>query len=187
MEASLAKSESKIRNLKTERIYAFDQTGKEISHSTRGTSTGTRLPKNYNYKDAILTHNHPGEGLSKNNIAGRIGRTFSGADISVAVQHNASEIRAITGTYTYSLKRPKEGWGIKTRNKALYVAQLIKTKKVSYYYEYARRARADYEAGRISKKQYDVSKERADVVGSNKALREVAKEYGWDYTRKRTS
>lgn len=62
-----------LSKLKTERIYAFGQNGKEISHSTR-----------------------PGEGLS-NNIAGRIGRTFSGADISVAVQHNASEIRAITG------------------------------------------------------------------------------------------
>ena len=184
LDVALANTEAKIRNLKTERIYTFDQNGKEISHSTRGTSTGTKLPKGYNYKDAILTHNHPGEGLS-NNIAGRIGRTFSGADISLAVQHNASEIRAITGTY--SLKRPKEGWGIKTRNKALYVAQLIKTKKVSYFYEYARRARADYEAGRIGKKQYEVSKERADVVSSNKALREVAKEYGWNYTRKRTS
>lgn len=186
LDVALANTEAKIRNLKTERIYTFDQNGKEISHSTRGTSTDTKLPKGYNYKDAILTHNHPGEELS-NNIAGRIGRTFSGADISLAVQHNASEIRAITGTYTYSLKRPKEGWGIKTRNKALYVAQLIKTKKVSYFYEYARRARADYEAGRIGKKQYEVSKERADVVSSNKALREVAKEYGWNYTRKRTS
>lgn len=33
LDAALSKSESKIRNLKTERIYAFDQNGKEISHS----------------------------------------------------------------------------------------------------------------------------------------------------------
>lgn len=56
LDVALAKTEAKIRNLKTERIYTFDQNGKEISHSTRGTSTGTKLPKGYNYKDAILTH-----------------------------------------------------------------------------------------------------------------------------------
>lgn len=84
LDAALSDTEAKIRKLKTERIYAFDQNGKEISHSTRGTSTSTKLPSGYNYKDAILTHNHPGEGLDSN-IAGRIGRSFSSADIATTV------------------------------------------------------------------------------------------------------
>ena len=95
LDMALSDTEAKIRKLKTERIYAFDQNGKEISHSTRGTSTSTKLPSGYNYKDAILTHNHPGEGLDSN-IAGRIGRSFSSADIATTVINNASEIRAIT-------------------------------------------------------------------------------------------
>lgn len=36
LDAALSDTEAKIRKLKTERIYAFDQNGKEISHSTRG-------------------------------------------------------------------------------------------------------------------------------------------------------
>lgn len=89
LDMALSDTEAKIRKLKTERIYAFDQNGKEISHSTRGTSTSTKLPSGYNYKDAILTHNHPGEGLDSN-IAGRIGRSFSSADIATTVINNAS-------------------------------------------------------------------------------------------------
>ena len=35
LDAALSDTEAKIRKLKTERIYAFDQNGKEISHSTK--------------------------------------------------------------------------------------------------------------------------------------------------------
>lgn len=91
LDAALSDTEAKIRKLKTERIYAFDQNGKEISHSTRGTSTSTKLPS------------------------------------------------------------------------------------------------SDYTHGRMSREQLSIVWDRADVVSTNKALREVAKELGWDYTRKRTS
>lgn len=186
LEASLAKSESKIRSLKTERIYAFDQNGKEISHSTRGSSTSTRLPNGYSYKDAILTHNHPGKGLT-NNIAGRIGRSFSSADIITAVANNAAEVRAITETYTYSMKRPKNGWGISTQRQAANVARKVKEKRNKYFNDYVAKPSSDYTHGRMSREQLSIAWDRADVVSTNKALREVAKEYGWDYTRKRTS
>lgn len=170
----------------TERIYAFDQNGKEISHSTRGTSTSTKLPSGYNYKDAILTHNHPGKGLT-NNIAGRIGRSFSSADIAIAVTHNAAEVRAITSSYTYSMKRPKNGWGISTPRQAVNVARKIKEKRNKYFNAYVAKPSSDYTHGRMSREQLSIVWDRADVVSTNKALREVAKELGWDYTRKRTS
>lgn len=186
LDAALSDTEAKIRKLKTERIYAYDQNGKEISHSTRGTSTSTKLPSGYNYKDAILTHNHPGKGLT-NNIAGRIGRSFSSADIATAVINNASEVRAITGTYTYSMKRPKNGWGISTQRQAVNVARKIKDRRMKYFNSYVAKPSSDYTHGRISREQLSIVWDRADVVSTNKALREVAKEYGWDYTRKRTS
>lgn len=46
---------------------------------------------------------------------------------------------------------------------------------------------SDYTHGRISREQLSIAWDRADVVSTNKALREVAKELGWNYTRKRTS
>lgn len=63
-------------------------------------------------KDCVLTHNHPrGWGFSEKSL-GRIGNSFSPADIYLAVSANLSEIRAVTPTYTFSLKRPKTGWGV---------------------------------------------------------------------------
>ena len=186
LDVALSDTEAKIRKLKTERIYAYDQNGKEISHSTRGTSTSTKLPSGYNYKDAILTHNHPGKGLT-NNIAGRIGRSFSSADIAIAVTHNAAEVRAITSSYTYSMKRPKNGWGISTPRQAVNVARKIKEKRNKYFNAYVAKPSSDYTHGRMSREQLSIVWDRADVVSTNKALREVAKELGWDYTRKRTS
>lgn len=183
---AMSGTEAKIRKLKTERIYAYDQNGKEISHSTRGTSTSTKLPSGYNYKDAIFTHNHPGNGLD-NNIAGRIGRGFSSADIATAVANNASEVRAITSTYTYSMKRPKNGWGISTQRQAVNVAKKIKDRRMKYFNSYVAKPSSDYTHGRISREQLSIVWDRADVVSINKALREVAKELGWNYTRKRTS
>lgn len=81
LDVALAKVEGNIRNMKTERLYAFDKNGKEIAHSTNGSRNSTRLPSGKNYKDAIFTHNHPGSGL-KDNIAGRIGRSFSGVELT---------------------------------------------------------------------------------------------------------
>lgn len=182
----MAKTEAKIKTMKTERIYAYDANGKEISHSKKGTSNQTILPYGYNYKDAVLTHNHPGKSLH-DTIAGRIGRSFSGADIRTAVMQNASEIRAVTGNYTYSIKRPKGGWGINSRKEADNAAREITRKHQGYYNEYSRQAKQDYYMRRIGKKEVLEKYDRADVVGVNRALREVAKKYGWDYSRKRTS
>lgn len=186
LDASLAKTEANIRTLKTERIYAFDKNGKEISHSVSGTGNSTRLPDGHSYKDAILTHNHPGKGLN-DNIAGRIGRSFSGADIATAAMQNAAEIRAVTRNYTYSMKRPKSGWGINSLKEASKAANEIHRKHSTYLRNLSRQARSDYSSNKISKSEVIEKLDRADVVGVNKALREVAKKYGWNYTRRRTS
>lgn len=49
-------------------------------------------------RDAILTHNHPGNGF------------FSFADIAFACYVNLWEIRAVAGRRVYRLSRPAAGW-----------------------------------------------------------------------------
>lgn len=56
LDAALARTEARIRNLKTEMIYAFDENGKELAHSTTGSEHSTQLPKG-NYDDAIACWN----------------------------------------------------------------------------------------------------------------------------------
>ena len=54
------------------------------------------------------------------------------------------------------------------------------------YRSYAQKAEKAYYDGKISFVQLHATRERADVVSVHKTLRETAKKYGWDYTRKRT-
>lgn len=186
LDVALAKTESKVRTLGTERIYAFDKNGKEIAHSTKGTKSSTSLPANVSIKDAILTHNHPGAGLNKSTIAGSIGRSFSGTDIATTIRGNAAEMRAVTGTYTYSIKRPKNGWGISDAKQAQKIGNSIHNKMNRLYRSYKQKAEKAYYDGKISFVQLRATRERADVLSAHKALQETAKKYGWNYTRKRT-
>lgn len=94
---------------------------------------------------------------------------------------------AVTSTYTYSMKRPKNGWGISTQRQAVNVARKIKDRRKKYFNSFVAKPSSDYTHGRMSREQLSIAWDRADVVSTNKALREVAKELGWDYTRKRTS
>ncbi len=186
LDVALAKTESKIRILTTERLYAFDKNGKEIAHSSSGTKNSTSLPSSVNIKDAILTHNHPGAGLDKTTVAGRIGRSFSGTDIATAIGGNAAEMRAVTGTYTYSIKRPKNGWGVADAKKAKKIGNEINTKMNKYYRENVSQAEKAYYDGKISFNQLKTTRNRADVAAVNRTLRETSKKYGYDYSRKRT-
>jgi hypothetical protein len=61
-------------------------------------------------KDCIFTHNHPRGWSAKDGTLGRIGNSFSSEDISFAIANDVAEIRAVTPTYTFSMKRPANGW-----------------------------------------------------------------------------
>ena len=63
-------------------------------------------------KDCVATHNHPGGLQFAENTWGRIGNSFSMEDIGLAIVSNLAEIRAVTPVYTFSLKRPANGWGV---------------------------------------------------------------------------
>ena len=63
-------------------------------------------------KDCVFTHNHPRGWQEPEKSLGRIGNSFSPADMYLAIAHNVSEMRAVTPNYTFAMKRPEEGWGI---------------------------------------------------------------------------
>lgn len=81
-------------------------------------------------KNAIFTHNHPrGWKVPENSIA-RIGNSFSIEDLSLAVGHDAAEIRAVTPNYTFVMRRPEKGWGVSLKEfQATYMKENAKLKK----------------------------------------------------------
>lgn len=105
---NITKLESQIRNLKDEQLHIFDSKGNKLKFIQ---GKGARVSFNLKDipKDAIHTHNHP-LSLGKSGTEA-IGHSFSRADISTAIKSNAKEMRAVTPTYTFSVKRPQGGWG----------------------------------------------------------------------------
>lgn len=221
LDAALSDTEAKIRKLKTERIYAYDKDGKEIAHSRTGKARSTQLPFGYNYKDAIITHNHPKGGLG-DTIAGRVGVILSGADIFTTIAHNASEIRAVTGNYTYSLKRPSNGWGLSESDawdifgkKNSQWRRTLQQKQTEYLSKSGIRNRINEKVIALNRKRSSFTKEgkvpsasevssynreaneiqkriteandRGNVGAQYQVMKEYAKKYGWNLTRKRTS
>ena len=64
-------------------------------------------------RDAVIIHNHPGNkqvAAFGNTLATRVGSPLSPTDIFYASITNAAEIRATTGNYIYSVRRPAGGW-----------------------------------------------------------------------------
>ena len=171
--------ESRIRNNKTESAWFVDENGLIVGKATNGTETYVMIPKSQSKPNSIMTHNHPGVSLS-DSMAGRIGRAFSSIDVNMAIEANLKEIRAVTPTYTYSLKRPKKGWGDKKEiNKALTDMNVGYTMDREDYLM----DREDYLNDRGSRQYLD----RAAVVYRYRELKKVADRFGWKLTRKKTA
>lgn len=110
---AVEKTENEIRmNKKFETGVAYNKNG-DVIIDKRGAAYSVEFTKEecQKMKDCIFTHNHPrGWGYPENSL-GRIGNSFSTADISFAVRNDLSEMRAVTPIYTFIMKRPEAGWG----------------------------------------------------------------------------
>lgn len=110
---AIEKTENEIRmNKKFETGVAYNKNG-DVIIDKRGAAYSVEFTKEecQKMKDCIFTHNHPrGWGYPENSL-GRIGNSFSTADISFAVRNDLSEMRAVTPIYTFIMKRPEAGWG----------------------------------------------------------------------------
>lgn len=123
-------------------------------------------------KDCIFTHNHPRGWQELEKSLGRIGNSFSPADMYLAIAHNVSEMRAVTPNYTFAMKRPEEGWGI-TISK---FEKLVNREN--------NKLRAEFTA-RINNNT--LSPTMASVVHYHILWKRISEKMGWSYTKAKTS
>ena len=178
------KIEAKIRNRKTEKGYVIGSNGQIIAESHRSGRQSATFYASDMKKDAIVTHNHPYVGNRGarlfDTMAGRIGVPFSMGDVNNAVSSDLKEIRAVTPTYTFSLRRPKGGWGDREKiNRALSEYNNSMMREVGRYVQNQRNS---------SRSSYQRAKEvsdRANVGVQYSAIKKLAKQFGWEFTRKK--
>lgn len=123
-------------------------------------------------KDCIFTHNHPRGWQEPEKSLGRIGNSFSPADMYLTIAHNVSEMRAVTPNYTFAMKRPEEGWGI-TISK---FEKLVNREN--------NKLRAEFTA-RINNNT--LSPTMASVVHYHILWKRISEKMGWSYTKAKTS
>lgn len=177
--------ESKIRNRKTEKGYLVGADGNIIGESVQSSARKARFLTRDMEKSAngILTHNHPTDGADSGlygTLAGRIGVPFSAQDMKIASQYNLKEVRAVTPTYTYSIRRPKGGWGDKRK---------IDDALRRYGFDVNMQAdRYAIKRGIYSTRDLQRRKEiadRANVGIQYSLLKKLAKDMGWEFTRRK--
>lgn len=106
LERRLASAEDALRRkLDFEEIRAFALDGTELARHTSRHPGAVYISEavGERYKDAVVTHNHPNEGVG-----------LSYFDVRAAIDFDWDEIRAVDAKrqmFTYSLRRPMEGWG----------------------------------------------------------------------------
>lgn len=171
---ALASAEASIRHNKYETGVVIDSNGNEILRKGGGKRyVSFTKDETAKMKDAIITHNHP-SAVGKSGISA-IGNSFSVEDILLATSNNAKEMRAVTPTYTFSIQRPKNGWGGATST------------QIKSVYERANKRTRDKLETYISRYKGDRAKaiERANVLHFNLVMKEVSKRFGWKYSHKK--
>jgi len=179
--------EAKIRNRKTEKGYVIDSNGRVVGESTNGTAHRARFRASDFKKDAILTHNHPTEGANSGlygTMAGRIGVPFSAQDVKNAVRFDLKEVRAVTPTYTYSIRRPKGGWGdARTAINAL--NKYENDSRIGARSYAAKQLSKASRSGNLTRQRAREISDRANVGTQYSEFKKMAKELGWTFTRKK--
>lgn len=169
----LKSTETNIRTKRYEVGVVLDRKG-NILVRREGTAREVRFSKEELklMKDNVLTHNHP-SALGRSGVSA-IGNPFSKKDLILAVARNVKEIRAVTPTYTFSIKRPKGGWKVnwKDISKAVdYANRKYRKKLNSYIWNY--------------KGKEPTARLRANALHWHLVNKEVAKKMGWNYTHKK--
>lgn len=161
--------ENRIRRNRDESLHFFDSKGNQL-HSNQGEGAGV-LDDGYKPPaNSILTHNHP-RALGKKGLES-IGNSFSWQDIRTAIVHNAKEMRAVPPTYTFSLKRPKGGWGVDALD--FLDSYLAKNKELeSKNWDYINNYKGDK----------TTAARRADATHFHDVATAMSKKYGWKYTK----
>jgi len=123
-------------------------------------------------KDCILTHNHPRGWKSSASSMSRIGNSFSIADISLAVKYDIAEIRAVTPLYTFSMKRPQDGWNISFND----ATKMMNKENDALKKEFQQRILNG-----------TLTPDQAGVIHFHTLWKRICKKTGWIYTKAKTS
>jgi hypothetical protein len=162
LERRLASAEESLRRkTDVEELRAFTLDGTELPRHTSKLADAVYFSEEVGqrYRGAVVTHNHPNEGVG-----------LSYYDVHAALEFDWDEIRAVDAKrqiYTYSLRRPAEGWGSRA---------------------------AFEEAWRLSSRQVDadlrqqvargwMSREQAEFEQQHEILKRVASLLDWSYQR----
>ena len=108
LQKALTAREEEIRNGMSEKGSIFDLEGNETFRQDAGTNGAVNL-KGAPWQDRVIVHNHPAVEPNGYRRADG-GGSFSKNDVMDAIGLGASEMRAVTEKYTYSMKRPKSDW-----------------------------------------------------------------------------
>ncbi|MGL4519319.1 MAG: hypothetical protein ACRCUJ_06505 [Phocaeicola sp.] len=175
----LVSTENEIRkNAKFETAVAFDAEGNVvIDKRGAATSVGFTREECALMKDCVLTHNHPLGWMAKEGTLGRIGNSFSKEDVFLAISKNVAEIRAVTPTYTFVMKRPENGWPI-----AIHDAE-------REYQRLNREIKKEMDTAVSKTKTYreeDITCQRASALHYHLIWKRFAKANGIDYSKAKT-
>jgi hypothetical protein len=159
---SVLNAEKGIKDNKNETAVIFDENGKEVFRK-EGTRTGVSYPGKYG-TDRIMTHNHPGPDAP-----------FSSSDLRDAVKFNMKEMRAVSRNYTFSVKRPKGGWGD------------VNPESVMRTYGSIKRQVAKEWAPRFEKVSSGAPMRKEYFKSQIEVQNRLAKKYGWNFSYKKNS
>lgn len=150
--------ESAIKGNSFETMYALDENGNEIFKKIGGDHSVSYGLDGYKTKNAIVTHNHPS------------GASFSWQDVHGMVFYNQKEMRATGKEYTFSIKRPANGWGVS------YKTAITAFKRANA------NARKAFNTQRTGNQASD---RKLWISLTNKYNEKAAKRLGWDYSVKK--
>jgi hypothetical protein len=119
----------------------------------------------------IVTHNHPLQGRSKGRDRADDGGSFSKQDFQYARGIDAKEMRAVTGKYTFSIRRPATGWNPGSKDEGAYRrAKARVDRRIKKYYE-------------ATKKDWKTAGHRVSATYWHLVNKEFAKAAGYTYTK----
>lgn len=171
LNAFIERVENQIKDLNYEKAIALNPTNGTVLFSKGGDTTSVYLsPKNLQQiRGAVITHNHPNLGWSKNDARSK-GLSFSASDIELACRANVAEIRAVSSNYRHSLKPPPTGW-----NKEYWQTQLSPT-----YQKYEKQVYTQYVTQILTGfKKVD----QAEADYHHEVIQRTANQLGMNYLR----
>lgn len=170
MKRNILGTERVYRNNKDETMVVFSGDGTQVA-SFQGKGNRVEFNPARVPDDSIITHNHP-LSIGKTGV-GAIGHSFSKNDIVAAVGVNAREMRAVTPTYTFSIKRPKGGWGAsEAQVKRAYtrIDKQVKAEMISYL-------------NKTGWRKENII--RTDATWAHEVMKRMSRQFGWNYSKKR--